>query len=135
MAASLSGADLKVIGNNVNKLIFSIRQTRDQESGRFARQAHRRQPLRFERRRRRPSSAEHNMDPGKDVNLMRLGTMANMFGALKSGAVEASVVSPPTRFLSEKMDSKRSSTSPKWISPIRTRPWRSPVTLSAKNRI
>ena len=37
---------------------------------------------------------------------MQLGTMSNMFGALKSGAVEASVVSPPTQFLSEKMGFK-----------------------------
>jgi ABC-type nitrate/sulfonate/bicarbonate transport system substrate-binding protein len=32
--------------------------------------------------------------------------MSNMFGALKSGAVEASVVSPPTQFLSEKLGFK-----------------------------
>jgi len=32
--------------------------------------------------------------------------MSNMFGALKSGAVEASMVSPPTQFLSEKLGFK-----------------------------
>jgi ABC-type nitrate/sulfonate/bicarbonate transport system substrate-binding protein len=32
--------------------------------------------------------------------------MSNMFGALKSGAVEGSMVSPPTQFLSEKMGFK-----------------------------
>ena len=38
--------------------------------------------------------------------LMQLGSMSNMFGALKSGAVEASMVSPPTQFLSEKIGFK-----------------------------
>src|SRR5918999_1840508 len=49
---------------------------------------------------------KHNLDPQKDVIMMQLGSMSNMFGALKSGAVEASMVSPPTQFLSEKMGFK-----------------------------
>ncbi len=108
MAAVLNGADLTIIGNNVNKLIFSlhtkpeiknIEQLRGKRIAvsRFgsssdvaARQALRRV----------------NLDPQKDVILMQLGSMSNMFGALKSGAVEASIVSPPTQFLSEKMGFK-----------------------------
>jgi ABC-type nitrate/sulfonate/bicarbonate transport system substrate-binding protein len=37
---------------------------------------------------------------------MQLGSMSNMFGALRSGAIEASMVSPPTQFLSEKLGFK-----------------------------
>jgi ABC-type nitrate/sulfonate/bicarbonate transport system substrate-binding protein len=108
MAASLSGADLKVFGNNVNKLIFSLHTKADVKSVEDLR-GKRIAVSRF------GSSADiaarhalrkFNLDPQKDVILMQLGTMSNMFGALKSGAVEASMVSPPTQFMSEKLGFK-----------------------------
>ena len=108
MAASLSGADLKVIGNNVNKLIFSIHakpEVRSLEDLRGKRIAVSRFGSSADIA-ARAALRKINMDPAKDVNLMQLGTMSNMFGALKSGGVEASVVSPPTQFLSEKMGFK-----------------------------
>ena len=108
MAASLSGADLKVIGNNVNKLIFSIHakpEVRSLEDLRGKRIAVSRFGSSADIA-ARAALRKVNMDPAKDVNLMQLGTMSNMFGALKSGGVEASVVSPPTQFLSEKMGFK-----------------------------
>lgn len=108
MAASLSGADIKVIGNNVNKLIFSLHTKADIKSieelrgkkiaiSRFGSAAD---------IAARTALRKHNLDPNKDVILMQLSTMSNMFGALKSGAVEASLVSPPTQFLSEKIGFK-----------------------------
>jgi ABC-type nitrate/sulfonate/bicarbonate transport system substrate-binding protein len=108
MAASLSGADLKVVGNNVNKLIFSIHtkpEVKTLEELRGKRIAVSRFGSSADVA-ARAALRKHNMDPAKDVTLMQLGTMSNMFGALKSGAVEASVVSPPTQFLSEKMGFK-----------------------------
>ena len=108
MAASLSGADLKVIGNNVNKLIFSIHakpEVKSLEDLRGKRIAVSRFGSSADIA-ARAALRKANMDPVKDVNLMQLGTMSNMFGALKSGGVEASVVSPPTQFLSEKMGFK-----------------------------
>lgn len=105
MAASLSGADLKVIGNNVNKLIFSIHarpEIKSLEDLRGKRIAVSRFGSSADVA-ARAALRKFKMDPAKDVNLMQLGTMSNMFGALKSGAVEASVVSPPTQFMSEKM--------------------------------
>lgn len=108
MAASLSGADLKVIGNNVNKLIFSIHAKPEIKSFEELR-GKRIAVSRFGSSAdiaARTALRKFNMDPAKDVNLMQLGTMSNMFGALKSGAVEASVVSPPTQFMSEKMGFK-----------------------------
>jgi NitT/TauT family transport system substrate-binding protein len=108
MAASLSGADLKVIGNNVNKLIFSI-HTKPEVKSLEELRGKRIAVSRFGSSAdiaARAALRKHNMDPAKDVTLMQLGTMSNMFGALKSGAVEASVVSPPTQFLSEKMGFK-----------------------------
>ena len=108
MAASLSGADLKVIGNNVNKLIFSIHakpEIKNLEDLRGKRIAVSRFGSSADVA-ARAALRKYNIDPSKDVNLLQLGTMSNMFGALKSGAVEASVVSPPTQFMSEKMGFK-----------------------------
>ncbi|MSP40415.1 MAG: ABC transporter substrate-binding protein [Deltaproteobacteria bacterium] len=108
MAASLSGADIKVIGNNVNKLIFSI-HTKPEVKSLEELRGKRIAVSRFGSAAdiaARTALRKVNMDPSKDVILMQLGTMSNMFGALKSGAVEASVVSPPTQFLSEKMGFK-----------------------------
>lgn len=108
MAAALSGADLKVIGNNVNKLIFAIHAKQDVKSLEDLR-GKRIAVSRFGSAAdiaARTALRKFNMDPAKDVQLMQLGTMSNMFGALKSGGVEASVVSPPTQFQSEKMGFK-----------------------------
>ena len=108
MAASLSGADLKVIGNNVNKLIFAIHAKPEVKSIEDLR-GKRIAVSRFGSSSdiaARTALRKFNLDPTKDVQLMQLGTMSNMFGALKSGGVEASVVSPPTQFASEKMGFK-----------------------------
>jgi ABC-type nitrate/sulfonate/bicarbonate transport system substrate-binding protein len=108
MAAVLSGADLKVIGNNVNKLIFSLHakpEVKNIEDLRGKRIAVSRFGSSSDIA-ARTALRKFNMDPGKDITLMQLGTMSNMFGALKSGAVEASIVSPPTQFMSEKMGFK-----------------------------
>lgn len=108
MAAALGGADLKVIGNNVNKLIFAIHAKQDVKSLEELR-GKRIAVSRFGSAAdiaARTALRKFNMDPNKDVQLMQLGTMSNMFGALRSGGVEASVVSPPTQFQSEKMGFK-----------------------------
>jgi NitT/TauT family transport system substrate-binding protein len=108
MAAVLSGADLKAIGNNVNKLIFSIHvrpEVKSIEDLRGKRIA----VSRFGSSSDvagRYALRKHDLDPQKDVVLMQLGSMSSMFGALKSGAVDASLVSPPTQFLSEKLGFK-----------------------------
>src|SRR4029453_12914418 len=108
MAAVLSGADLKVIGNNVNKLIFSVHtkpEVKSMEELRGKRIAVSRFGSSSDVAARH-ALRKFNLDPQKDVILMQLGSMSNMFGALKSGAVEASMVSPPTQFLSEKLGFK-----------------------------
>jgi len=108
MAAALGGADVKVIGNNVNKLIFAIHAKQDVKSLEDLR-GKRIAVSRFGSAAdiaARTALRTFNMDPTKDVQLMQLGTMSNMFGALRSGGVEASVVSPPTQFQSEKMGFK-----------------------------
>ena len=108
IAADLSGADLKLIGNNVNKLIFSLHTKPEIKSIEELR-GKRLAVSRFGSSSdvaARHALRKFNLDPLKDITLMQLGSMSNMFGALKSGAVEASMVSPPTQFLSEKMGFK-----------------------------
>jgi NitT/TauT family transport system substrate-binding protein len=108
IAADLNGAELKIIGNNVNKLIFSLHTKPEIKSIEELR-GKRLAVSRFGSSSdvaARHALRKFNLDPLKDVTLMQLGSMANMFGALKSGAVEASMVSPPTQFLSEKLGFK-----------------------------
>src|SRR3954462_2189157 len=108
IAAVLSGADLKVFGNNVNKMIFSLHTKPEIKSIEELR-GKRIAVSRFGSSSdvsARYALRKFNIDPQKDVILMQLGSMSNMFGALRSGAIEASMVSPPTQFLSEKLGFK-----------------------------
>ena len=108
IAAVLSGADLKIIGNNVNKMIFSIHTKPDVKSVEELR-GKRIGVTRFGSSSdvsARYALRKSNLDPNKDVILLQLGQMSSIFGALKSGAIEGGLVSPPTQFLSEKIGFK-----------------------------
>ena len=108
IAATLSGADLKVIGNNVNKMIFSIHAKPEVKSIEELR-GKRIGVSRFGSSTdvsARYALRKFNLDPQKDVILLQLGSMSSIFGALRSGAVEGALVSPPTQFLSEKLGFK-----------------------------
>lgn len=108
IAAALSGADLKIIGNNVNKMIFSMHTKPEVKSIEELR-GKRIGVTRFGSSSdvsARYALRKFNLDPNKDVILMQLGQMSSIFGALKSGAIEGAMVSPPTQFLSEKIGFK-----------------------------
>ena len=108
IAAVLSGADLKIIGNNVNKMIFSIHTKPEVKSVEELR-GKRIGVTRFGSSSdvsARYALRKFNLDPTKDVVLLQLGQMSSIFGALKSGAIEGGLVSPPTQFLSEKIGFK-----------------------------
>src|SRR5262245_19929171 len=108
IAAVLSGADLKVIGNNVNKMIFSIHTKPEVKSIEELR-GKRIGISRFGSSTdvsARYALRKFNLHPQKDVILLQLGSMSSIFGALRSGAVEGALVSPPTQFLSEKLGFK-----------------------------
>jgi NitT/TauT family transport system substrate-binding protein len=108
MAAALQGADLKIVGNTTNKLIFSIYVkpeiktveglegkkigvTRFGSSTDIA--------ARFALR-------KHNLNPQKDVNILQMGAMSSIMGGLQGGSIDAGLVSPPTLFAVEKMGFK-----------------------------
>ncbi|HEY2986785.1 MAG TPA: ABC transporter substrate-binding protein [Candidatus Binatia bacterium] len=108
ISAALSGADFKVIGNNVNKLIFSmygrpdIKRVEDLKGKKIgitrigtSADISARHALR-----------QHNLDPQKDVILLQLGAVSSIAAALRAGSIDAGMVSPPTLFLMEKLGFK-----------------------------
>jgi ABC-type nitrate/sulfonate/bicarbonate transport system substrate-binding protein len=108
MAAALQGADLKIVGNSTNKLIFSIyvrpeiktvESLKGKKIGvtRFGSATD--ISARFALR-------KHNLDPQKDVNILQMGAMTSIMGGLQGGAIDAGLVSPPTLFAVEKMGFK-----------------------------
>lgn len=108
LAAAFSGADFKVIGNNVNKLVFSmyarpeikrVEELRGKKIGITRVGSSADISARFALR-------KYNLDPQKDVILLQLGSMTSIAGALKGGTVDAGMVSPPTLFLMEKLGFK-----------------------------
>src|SRR5512142_2005012 len=108
IAAALSGADFKVIGANVNKLVFSMfarpdfKRVEDLKGKKIgitrigtSADISARQILR-----------QHHIDPQRDVNLLQLGAISSVAAALRAGSIEAGMVSPPTLFLMEKLGFK-----------------------------
>ena len=105
MAAALKGADMKVIGNSVNKMIFSIyarpeiksiEQLKGKKIGisRFGSSTD--ISARFALR-------KFNIDPQKDVTILQMGAMSSIMGGLQNGSIDAGLVSPPTQFAVDKM--------------------------------
>ena len=104
IAAALSGADLKIIGNSGNKMVFSLYvrpefKTVDALRGkkigitRFGSAPD--ISVRFALR-------KHNINPDKDLTLIQLGFMATVAAGLQGGSIEGGVVSPPTQFAIDK---------------------------------
>ena len=105
MAAALKGADMKVIGNSVNKMIFSIyarpeiksvEQLKGKKIGisRFGSSTD--ISARYALR-------KFNIDPQKDVTILQMGAMSSIMGGLQNGSIDAGLVSPPTQFAVDKM--------------------------------
>jgi ABC-type nitrate/sulfonate/bicarbonate transport system substrate-binding protein len=108
MAAALQGADLKVVGNTTNKLIFSI-YVRPEIKTVEALKGKKIGVTRFGSATdiaARFALRKHNLDPQKDVNILQMGAMTSIMGGLQGGSIEAGLVSPPTLFAVEKMGFK-----------------------------
>jgi ABC-type nitrate/sulfonate/bicarbonate transport system substrate-binding protein len=108
MAAALQGADIKVIGNTTNKLIFSIyvrpeiKTVEDLKGKKIG-------VTRFGSATdisARFALRKHKLDPQKDVNILQMGAMSSIMGGLQGGSIDAGLVSPPTLFAVEKMGFK-----------------------------
>lgn len=108
MAAALQGADIKIIGNTTNKMIFSIYARPDVKGvdglkgkkigiSRFGSSTD--ISARFALR-------KYGLDPQKDVTIVQMGAMSSIMGGLQGGAIDAGLVSPPTLFAVEKLGFK-----------------------------
>lgn len=104
IAAALSGADMKIIGNSGNKMVFSlyvrseiknVDGLRGKKIGitRFGSAPD--ISVRYALRR-------FNINPDKDLTLIQLGFMATVAAGLQGGSIEGGVVSPPTQFAIDK---------------------------------
>ncbi|TAK07091.1 ABC transporter substrate-binding protein [bacterium] len=108
MAAALKGADIKIIGNNVNKMIFSIYakpeiKTVEGLKGRKIGISRYGSSTDISAR---YALRKHNIDPQKDVAILQMGAMSSIMGGLQGGSIDAGLVSPPTQFLVEKLGFK-----------------------------
>ena len=108
MAAAMQGADLKIVGNSTNKLIFSIyvrpeiksiEGLKGKKIGVTRYGSATDIAARFALR-------KHNLDPQKDVNILQMGAMTSIMGGLQGGSIDAGLVSPPTLFAVEKLGFK-----------------------------
>ena len=105
MAAALQGADLKIIGNATNRLIFSI-YVRSEIKSVEALKGKKIGVTRFGSATdisARYALRKHNLDPQKDVNILQMGAMSSIMGGLQGGSIDAGVVSPPTLFAVDKL--------------------------------
>ena len=108
MAAAMQGADLKIIGNAGNKMIFSLYVRPEIKTV----EALKGKKIGITRYGSAPDISiryalkKYNLNPEKDVTLIQLGFMATIAGGLQGGTIDGGVVSPPTLFAVEKMGFK-----------------------------
>ncbi len=108
MAAALQGADIKVIGNTTNKLIFSI-YVRPEIKSVEGLKGKKIGVTRFGSATdisARYALRKYNLDPQKDVTILQMGAMNSIMGGLQGGSIDAGLVSPPTQFLVDKLGFK-----------------------------
>ena len=108
MAAALKGADIKIIGNTVNKMIFSI-YVRPEIKSVEGLKGKKLGVTRFGSSTdisARYALRKHNLQPEKEVTILQMGSMSSIMGGLQGGSIEAGVVSPPTLFAVDKLGFK-----------------------------
>ena len=104
IAAALQGADLKIIGNSGNKMVFSLYVRPEINSV----EALKGKKIGITRFGSAPDISvryalrKYNINPDKDLTLIQLGFMATVAAGLQGGSIEGGVVSPPTQFAIDK---------------------------------
>ena len=104
IAAALQGADLKIIGNSGNKMVFSLYVRPEIKSV----EALKGKKIGITRFGSAPDISvryalrKYNINPDKDLTLIQLGFMATVAAGLQGGSIEGGVVSPPTQFAVDK---------------------------------
>jgi NitT/TauT family transport system substrate-binding protein len=104
IAAALQGADLKIIGNSGNKMVFSLYVRPEIKSV----EGLKGKKIGITRFGSAPDISvryalkKYNINPDKDLTLIQLGFMATVAAGLQGGSIEGGVVSPPTQFAIDK---------------------------------
>ena len=104
IAAALQGADLKIIGNSGNKMIFSLYVKPEIRSV----EALKGKKIGITRFGSAPDISvryalkKYNINAEKDLTLIQLGFMATVAAGLQGGSIDGGVVSPPTQFAVDK---------------------------------
>ena len=104
IAAALSGADVKIIGNSGNKMVFSLYVRPEIKNV----DGMRGKKIGITRFGSAPDISvryalrKFNINPDKDLTLIQLGFMATVAAGLQGGSIEGGVVSPPTQFAIDK---------------------------------
>jgi NitT/TauT family transport system substrate-binding protein len=104
IAAALQGADLKIIGNSGNKMVFSLYVRPEIKSV----EGLKGKKIGITRFGSAPDISvryalrKYNINPDKDLTLIQLGFMATVAAGLQGGSIEGGVVSPPTQFAVDK---------------------------------
>lgn len=108
MAAALNGADIKIIGNTVNKMIFSI-YAKPEIKTIEGLKGKKLGVTRFGSSTdisARYALRKHKLQPEKDVTILQMGSITSIMGGLQGGSIDAGVVSPPTLFAVDKLGFK-----------------------------
>lgn len=108
MAAALQGADIKIIGNTTNKMIFSIYvkpEIKTVEGLKGKKLGVTRFGSSTDISARYALRKQH-LDPQKDVTILQMGSMSSILSGLQGGSIDAGVVSPPTLFAVDKLGFK-----------------------------
>ena len=104
IAAALQGADLKIIGNSGNKMVFSLYVRPEIKTV----EAMKGKKIGITRFGSAPDISvryalrKYNINPDKDLTLIQLGFMATVAAGLQGGSIDGGVVSPPTQFAIDK---------------------------------
>ena len=104
IAAALQGADLKIIGNSGNKMIFSLYVRPEIKSV----EGLKGKKIGITRFGSAPDISiryalkKYNINPEKELTLIQLGFMATVAAGLQGGSIDGGVVSPPTQFAVDK---------------------------------
>jgi NitT/TauT family transport system substrate-binding protein len=108
MAAAVAGADIKFIGNQVNKMIMSM-YVRPEIKSVDGLKGKKIGITRFGSATdvsARYALKKYNLDPQKDVTILQMGAMSSIMASLQGGAIDAGLVSGPTQFTVEKLGFK-----------------------------
>ena len=103
MAAGIQGADIKIVGNTVNKMIFSI-YVKPEIKSIEGLKGKKIGVTRFGSSTdisARYALRKHNIE--KDVTILQMGSISSILSGLQGGSIDGGLLSPPSLFVADKL--------------------------------